>query len=109
MLVPFPWKIYSLRQLLSIPQTIVWYILIPFIIIGITVAIRFKIWQNFAILTYLFIITSVYALVEGNVGSAFRHRDLVLPFYLIYAAVGIAKVFGWRVLSEQRSIIGQQN
>lgn len=103
MLVPFPWTLFSISQLFSYPQIIIWYFLLPFIFIGILFALRYRRKVSLiVILSYLFITTSAYAFVEGNTGSALRHRDLVLIFYLIFGSAGIIKVFVSDILTDQK-------
>ncbi len=93
MLVPFPWSITTLLQVLSYPQIIIWYILLYFAVIGIIIAIRYRFIRSFVILGYIFIVTSGFALSEGNIGSTLRHRDLITPFYFIFTSVGLMHVF----------------
>ena len=40
--------------------------------------------------TFALLATLSYALVESNLGTAYRHRAQVLVLYLVFAAVGIA-------------------
>lgn len=101
LLVPFPWRIYSILQLMSYPQIIIWYSLIPFIFMGIIFAIRYRFKMSLILICYLLLITSAYSLIEGNIGSAMRHRDLLTPFYLIFGSVGIIFFFNRRILFEQ--------
>lgn len=90
LLVPLPWTISSLSQLFAGLQVISWYILIPFSIMGVLLAIRYSFKATAALILYVVITTFALATVEGNIGSAYRHRDLVLPFYLIFSAAGIS-------------------
>lgn len=94
MLVPFPWTLSPAPQFLLITLCMLsWYFLIPFSVIGILWSLRYRFRLSAPIISYLFIVTSAYALIEGNVGSALRHRDLVIPFYFIFSIVGLAKIF----------------
>jgi len=93
LLVPFPWKVKKLSQLCSYPQMILWYFLMPFMFIGLLYALRYKGRNAWVICAYLLVMTSVIALTSANVGTVFRHRDMVMPFYLIFAAVGIFNLF----------------
>ncbi len=93
MLVPFPWAVSSKLQILSYPQAIIWYFLLFSAIIGIIIAVRYRFKLSFVILSYIFIVTSGFALSEGNVGSTLRHRDLITPFYFIFASVGLMHLF----------------
>lgn len=103
LLTPFPWHTQTQLQLSVQPQMIIWYILLPFVLIGILFSLRYKWKETFFLLFYLFLITSSIALVSGNTGTTFRHRDMVTPFYLIFSAVGIFNVFSFRMLSNQKS------
>lgn len=97
-LVPFPWAISSKPQLFFYPLMLLWYFLLFFSLIGIFWSLRYKFKLSIPIITYLIVVTFAYALVEGNIGSALRHRDLVLPFYLIFSVVGLLKVFNPKTL-----------
>lgn len=101
MLVPFPWAVSSTLQFLACLQIIAWYILLPFSFVGIILAIRHRFKISFVLISYLLVVTSGFALMEGNVGSAMRHRDLILPFYLIFSAAGIVHIFKRGVLFEK--------
>jgi len=90
-LVPFPWNIRSILQLLSLPQVLLWYLLIPFTIQGMIIAWRYRFRETIFIISYLVISTIGYGLFEGNVGSTLRHRDTLMIFYFIFAAVGIRR------------------
>ncbi len=93
MLVPLPWMVTLPFLVLVYPQIILWYFLLFFAIIGIFIGIRYNFKMSLILITYLIIITSGFALLEANVGSAFRHRDLVLPIYLIFSSAGIIHLF----------------
>lgn len=97
MLIPFPWAILSVRQVASLPQMIIWYLLLPFTFIGILFTFRFRLKISLSLLCYILLMTTLLALTEGNIGSAMRHRDLVTPFYLIFAATGLVKVFNKKI------------
>lgn len=87
---PFPWQVGSTLSLMTLPEQIVWYALLPSVILGGVHLVRTRLQVFGPILVFLAITTSVYALVEGNVGTAYRHRAQVLVFFLIIAAVGLA-------------------
>jgi len=89
LLSPFPWQIGSTLSLMTLPEQIVWYAMMPFVVTGGLYLVRRR-YQVFSpILVFLALTTSVYALVEGNAGTAYRHRAQVLVFFLILAAVGL--------------------
>ena len=43
--------------------------------------------------------TQTIAMLEGNIGAAFRHRDYITPLVFIFAAAGIVNVY--RKIKEQ--------
>lgn len=90
MFEPFPARISNHTFLLVLPQMILWYGLLFFTIVGIFKAKQSDCVAMLAVLIYLILLTLPIALSSGNVGTLFRHRDLVTPFYLIFAANGIS-------------------
>jgi len=89
LLSPFPWQIGSALTLMTLPEQLVWYALIPSMLAGGVFLIRER-YQGFGpVLLFLALTTGIYALVEGNAGTAYRHRAQVLVFFLIIASVGI--------------------
>lgn len=102
MLVPFPWAMNTALQLLTYPAMIAWYILIPFIMLGVIIAWRYKFKASFALIFYVISLSSMYALTEGNIGSALRHRDLIAPICFIFGAAGLVKfLYGSAVFEEE--------
>lgn len=86
---PFPWKINSKLQLAAYPQTILWYFMLPVVVYGFYRGFRKEWLPTALIFLYCFLFFSALALVQGNVGGLFRHKDMVLPFTLIYFAAGL--------------------
>jgi hypothetical protein len=93
LLLPFPWAMHSKLQVISFPEILLWYALLPFCILGLLMGLRYKLRETFLIGLITAIFTLIYALTEANVGTAFRHRSFVLPFYLIFAAIAIERTF----------------
>jgi hypothetical protein len=89
LLAPFPWMIGSVRQVLAVPETLFFYWLIPWMIRGIRDMIRHHLGSSMMVLLVTAGLTLGYALGEGNVGTAYRHRAQILCFFLIFAAVGL--------------------
>lgn len=87
---PFPWQVGSALSMMTLPEQVVWYGLLPVTLIGGRYLIRERYHLFGPILVFLVITTSLYALVEGNAGTAYRHRAQVLVFFLVIAAVGLA-------------------
>lgn len=101
MLSPFPWAITTKPQLLTYPEMIIWYFMIPFVILGMLLSWRYRFKLTFALIFYVIVFTSAHALVEGNIGSTLRHRDLILPIYFLFVAAGLVKfLYGGKEFEE---------
>lgn len=74
---------------------LLFYALFPFILLGMGVMLRYKWKDALFILMFIFFTISAYALLEGNIGTMFRHRDLLMALFLFFAAVGIGKWLGY--------------
>jgi hypothetical protein len=85
---PFPWQVVSLRPLIALPETLVWWLFFPATIRG----LRFVMKRRFADISPLLIFVSTltcgYALTHGNVGSAFRQRAQIFILLFLFTAVG---------------------
>ncbi len=88
---PFPWAISSVRQLLVLPETLVWYALMPAFVRGLTYSIRQRLRDVLPILVFTVTLTIAYALMQGNVGTAYRQRTQVTMFFFVFMAVGIVQ------------------
>jgi 4-amino-4-deoxy-L-arabinose transferase-like glycosyltransferase len=90
---PFPWEIGSKLQLMAYPQTVLWYFMLPFIIFGFFIGYKKKRLRSLIIFLYCFLMFSVLAFVEGNIGGLFRHKDMATPFALIFFAAGFCELY----------------
>jgi 4-amino-4-deoxy-L-arabinose transferase-like glycosyltransferase len=89
LLAPFPWMLGSLRQVLALPETLFYYWLIPWILLGIRHLIRHHLRHSLIALLIVAGLTLGYSLGEGNAGTAYRHRAQLLSFFLVFAGVGL--------------------
>jgi hypothetical protein len=89
---PFPLYVRTFGQLLVLPQLLLWYGMLPFIGIGACALFRRKKTRFFILGGFLFVFVSMFSLVEGNIGTLFRHRDWMVPFFIIFVSVGIDEV-----------------
>lgn len=87
---PFPWQIGSALSAMTLPEQLLWYGLLAFVVSGGRYLVRRRYHVFGPALVFLVVTTGVYALVEGNAGTAYRHRAQVLVFFLVMAAVGLA-------------------
>jgi hypothetical protein len=88
LLAPFPWQVANLRQSITIPEMIIWWASVPFLILGLWFTIKYRLRQVSPILIFTSMLTVVYSLFQGNVGTAYRQRSQLLIFYFIFTAVG---------------------
>jgi hypothetical protein len=89
LLAPFPWTVSNLRQLLTLPEMLFFYSLLPAMIRGIALLVRRHLARSLMVLLITAGLTFGYALAEANAGMAYRHRAQVLVFYLAFAAAGV--------------------
>ena len=101
---PFPWAIDSVLQLFTLPEVLVWYALVPFTVLGFWLAPKRGDVRIHVAIAVLAVVVVSYALVEGNVGTAYRHRAQVMPLFFIFTAAGLSRVWrGWRRRKEERA------
>lgn len=89
LLAPFPWQITNLRQLITLPEMLFLYSLVLPMLRGVVELLRHRLAESLMIVLAAAGLTAGYALGQANVGTAYRYRAQVLPFYLIFAATGV--------------------
>lgn len=85
---PFPWQVTSLRQIITLPEMIIWWASFPMLVLGIWFSIKYRLRQISPILIFTVMLSLAYSVFQGNVGTAYRQRAQLLVFYFIFAAVG---------------------
>ena len=88
---PFPWAASGLRQMLVLPETLVWYALMPAFARGLLLSMRRHFRAVLPIAVFAVSLTVAYALMQGNVGTAYRQRTQVTMFFFIFMAAGIVE------------------
>jgi 4-amino-4-deoxy-L-arabinose transferase-like glycosyltransferase len=88
MFAPFPWQITNVRQAITLPEMLVWWASVPFLLSGLWYTLRHRLRQAFSILLFSLILTVTYSIFQANVGTAYRQRAQMLVFYFIFVAVG---------------------
>jgi 4-amino-4-deoxy-L-arabinose transferase-like glycosyltransferase len=88
---PFPWAISGLRQALVLPETLAWYALMPAFVRGLIYTVRHRLRSALPILVFAASLTGAYALMQGNVGTAYRQRTQVTMFFFIFMGVGLVE------------------
>ncbi len=90
LLAPFPWQFGSLRQMITLPEMMIWWSAIPFLIFGLWFTIKHRLREVAPILIFTTLLTISYSIIQGNVGTAYRQRAQLLIFYFLFVAVGFA-------------------
>jgi len=91
-LAPFPWELgrLGLRTLLTLPELVVWWWLAFFAVLpGLRIALRARFAEVQPLLYFILGMGIVYGLTFSNVGLVFRQRAQLLPWLLVFAAVGL--------------------
>lgn len=86
LLAPFPWKLQSWRQIMALPETFLWYAILAAALHQAWSDVRSRLKSTALIVFVSVSITVAYALVEGNEGTAYRHRAHVLLLAFVFAA-----------------------
>ncbi len=87
--MPFPWQMGSVMQLMSAPETIVWYFLFPFTLWGFLFCARTWKPQTILFTAYVILVAIALGIIEGNLGTIFRHRTVIFGVCLIFTSVGL--------------------
>lgn len=96
MFAPFPWQASNLRQSITIPEVLVWWMLIPLLISGLIYTVKNRLRNAFPILIFSLMLTIAYSVFQGNVGTAYRQRTQIQVFLFILIGVG------WTAYQERR-------
>lgn len=86
--VPVPWQLASMRELVYLPEQLLWYTVLVLLPIGAVAG-----WRRDPLITCLLLgfaapTACVLALTNGNVGTLVRLRGLVTPYLVWVSAVG---------------------
>jgi hypothetical protein len=91
-LAPFPWQMASLRQIITLPEMLIWWASIPLLILGAWFTIKHRLREVAPILIFTSLLTLTYSILQGNVGTAYRQRAQLLVFYFVFVAVGFVLI-----------------
>lgn len=97
---PFPWELASLRQSITLPEMIIWWVSFPMLVLGLWFSVRYRLRQISPIIIFTVMLSIAYSIFQGNVGNAYRQRAQLLVFYFIFVAVGY--VLLWEKREERR-------
>jgi 4-amino-4-deoxy-L-arabinose transferase-like glycosyltransferase len=88
-LAPFPWQVQSITQLLTMPEMLLWWVSLPFLLSGVIYAVRHRLRECAPILFFILMLSLTYAVYQGNLGTLYRQRAQIQVFLLILTAVGV--------------------
>ena len=91
-LTPLPWDVRSRGELASLPEHMIWYLMIVLAPVGLAAG-----WKRSPLLTcmllgYAIPMAAVVAVTNGNVGTLLRLRALVTPQLVWISAIGLLAV-----------------
>lgn len=89
LLAPFPWMVTNLRQLITLPELIAWWLLVPMVVKGFWYSVRHRLRESFSVVIFTIGLTLVYALYQSNVGTAYRHRAQLYVFFFVFISIGM--------------------
>ncbi len=88
LLAPFPWQLASFRQAITLPEMLIWWTSIPFLVLGAWFTLKHRLRQIAPIVIFTSLLTLTYSILQGNVGTAYRQRAQLLVFYFVFIAIG---------------------
>jgi Dolichyl-phosphate-mannose-protein mannosyltransferase len=88
LLAPFPWQMAKTQQLLLLPEMILWWLMMPFIVTGLLYTVRNRLQESISVLLFTVILTISYSLFQGNLGTLYRQRTQIQIFLLMFMCVG---------------------
>jgi Dolichyl-phosphate-mannose-protein mannosyltransferase len=89
MLGPFPSLSGSILQFLTVPEMLVYYLLIPFMFVGARRALAARPTATMPVLVFTATVAVSYSLALANFGTAYRFRAQLLIVLLSLAAIGL--------------------
>ena len=94
---PFPWEGGSTLSLLTRPETILYYALIPLVVLGIVLSTKRAASRTIPSLVFLTVTGVGYAMVISNLGTIYRERGELLIVMFVFVGVGVdAIATRWR-------------
>lgn len=88
MFAPFPWQVSNFRQGMALPEVLLWWAMMPFLVSGLIYTIKQRFRNAIAILLFSVLLTIAYSIFQGNVGTAYRQRTQIQVFLYMFIAVG---------------------
>lgn len=94
MFSPLPMHLKLSKFLVLVyPQSLFTLLLFPFMLIGTIRILRFQPVPFIPFLLFMVGYVFLSSLISGNIGTAFRHKDTIIPIYMIFSVIGINLIF----------------
>lgn len=87
---PFPWSPDNLRQAVAVPETMFWYVVFFQGMRALWTLRRTIVLRAGPVFFTCFVMLFAYGLVEGNEGTAYRHRATVMLLFFVFAGADAA-------------------
>jgi hypothetical protein len=87
---PFPWQMTG-RRLVTLPEMLVWYWSVPFVLAAAAEIFRDRGGRRLALLLPTLLISMAFAVGSANIGLSYRYRAQVMSLFLAFAAAGYVK------------------
>ena len=92
---PFPWAGTRLRDLAVLPEALGWYAVQMLTVVTLVAYGRSR-WREFFLpIVFAGGLVFVFSVIEGNVGTIYRHRIMLFPAAFPLAAMGALWVWSW--------------
>jgi 4-amino-4-deoxy-L-arabinose transferase-like glycosyltransferase len=103
---PVPWEAVSIQRLATVPDALAWDALF---VLGVAGA-----WQSrrawppawLVVLVYLVLMILALSLASSNLGTAVRHRGMLVPWLVILSAPALARLVGWLAAARASAPVG---
>ena len=86
---PLPWRTVGTSELLYMPEQLAWYVLLALALIGARAAWHLDRLLTSMLVGYIAPMAALLALVNGNVGTLVRLREIVLRYLIWISALGL--------------------
>jgi hypothetical protein len=92
---PFPWKAVRPRDLAVVPETLAWYGVQALSVVALVAYGRSRWRELFLPVVYAGGLVLVFSVIEGNVGTIYRHRAMLFPAAFPIATMGGLWLWSW--------------
>ena len=90
---PFPFFVKSRTIYAATILILFWYAILAFSAYGMVISLWKRFPESLPLFVPALLIAFIYGIHSGNYGTVFRHRDMLTPFCLFFASVGIYYFF----------------